>query len=214
MQIQKRQIPWLMAAGRALLGPVLIVADRCGWNGFALAALIVTALVSDIYDGVLARRWHCDTPGVRLFDSMADTFFYACVVAALWMGKPVLWATWRTPVLALVALEAARIGFDMLKFGKPASYHSYLAKTWGLVLAAAVVTVFALGHATVLMAATVALGVACNAEGIAMSLMLPEWRRDVKTLVVAWRLRQELMRRGVVRSGATSVAAEGAAVAR
>jgi CDP-diacylglycerol--glycerol-3-phosphate 3-phosphatidyltransferase len=192
MRIEKRQIPWLMAAGRALLGPVLIVGDRCGWNGFALATLIVTALVSDIYDGVLARRWHCDTPGVRLFDSMADTFFYACVVAALWMGQPVLWATWRTPVLSLVALEAARIGFDMLKFGKPASYHSYLAKTWGLVLAVAVVTVFALGHATVLMALAIALGVACNVEGLAMSLMLPKWRRDVKTLAIAWRMRREL----------------------
>jgi CDP-diacylglycerol--glycerol-3-phosphate 3-phosphatidyltransferase len=194
MQIRKQQIPWLMAAGRALLGPVLIAGESCGWNGFALASLIVTALVSDIYDGVLARRWRCDTPGVRLFDSLADTFFYACVVAALWMGQPALWAVWRVPVLTLVALEAARIGFDMLKFGKPASYHSYLAKTWGLVLAIAVVTVFALGHATVLMVMTVALGVACNVEGFAMSLMLPEWRRDVKTPAVAWQMRRELFR--------------------
>jgi len=196
MQIRKQHIPWLMATGRALLGPVLVLGERCGWNGFTLAALIVTALLSDIFDGILARRWHCDTAAVRLFDSMADTFFYAFVVAALWIGRPTVWASYRAPVLMLLALEAARIGFDLIKFGKPASYHSYLAKTWGLVLAAAIVTVFAAGHAVVLLAATIALGVACNVEGIVMSVMLPVWRRDVKTLGTAWRMRREIRSTG------------------
>jgi len=181
-----------MAGGRALLGPVLIVGEKCGWSGAGLAALIVAALLSDIFDGVLARRWQCDTAGVRLFDSMADTFFYAGVVAALWVGQPALWASWRGPVLMLLACEAGRIGFDLVKFGKPASYHSYLAKTWGLVLAVAVVTAVAIGHADALMTAAVVLGVACNVEGVAMSVMLPVWRRDVKTVAVAWRLRQEM----------------------
>jgi phosphatidylglycerophosphate synthase len=192
MPIRKRHIPWAMAAGRALLGPLLIAGEKCGWSGLGLAALIVTALLSDIFDGVLARRWHCDTPGVRLFDSMADTIFYVCVVAALWVGQPALWASWRAPVLMLLACEAGRIGFDLVKFGKPASYHSYLAKTWGLVLAVAVVTAVAVGHADVFMTAAIALGVACNVEGVAMSLILPEWRRDVKTLAVAWKMRREL----------------------
>jgi len=95
MRMQKQQIPWLMATGRALLGPVLVIGEKCGWNGFTLAALIVTALLSDIFDGVLARRWGCDTAAVRLFDSMADTFFYAFVVAALWIGRPAVWSLLR-----------------------------------------------------------------------------------------------------------------------
>jgi len=192
MPMRKQHIPWLMATGRALLGPVLIIGEKCSWNSFSLAALIVAALLSDILDGIFARRWNCDTAGVRLFDSMADTFFYACVVAALWIGKPAVWASYRAPVLMLLALEAGRIGFDLIKFGKPASYHSYLAKTWGLVLASAIVTVFAAGHAVALLTATIVLGVACNVEGIAMSLMLPVWQNDVKTLAAAWRLRRKL----------------------
>lgn len=188
----RETIPWAMAAGRAALGPVLIAGESCGWSGAALAAMIVAALVSDIFDGVLARRWKCDSAAVRLFDSMADTFFYACVVVAVWRGLPGVWAAWRLPIGGLLAVEAARIAFDMLKFGKPASYHSYLAKAWGLVLASAVVSVFARQHATPLLTAAVVLGFVCNVEGIAMSLLLPEWRRDVKTLAAAWRLRKEM----------------------
>ena len=47
--MQKQQIPWLMAAGRALLGPVLVIGEKCGWSGTGLAALIVAALLSDIF---------------------------------------------------------------------------------------------------------------------------------------------------------------------
>jgi len=53
----KQHIPWAMAAARAVLGPVLIAGAASSWNGFTLAGIVVGALVSDIYDGVLARRW-------------------------------------------------------------------------------------------------------------------------------------------------------------
>jgi CDP-diacylglycerol--glycerol-3-phosphate 3-phosphatidyltransferase len=79
------------------------------------------------------------------------------------------------------------------KFGKPASYHSYLAKTWGLLMAGGVIAALAMGRSNVMIPVALGLGVACNLEGIAMSLMLPAWHRDVKTLRVAWRLRQELV---------------------
>jgi len=195
---RKEQIPWVMAAGRAALGPVLIVGDKCGWSGVGLAALVVTALVSDIFDGVLARKWHCDTAAVRLFDSMADTFFYLCVGLALWLGQPQMWRQNAGLLMAVLAMEAMNWGLAIAKFGKPASYHSYVAKTWGVVLATAVVAAFVAGHSNPLIPVALAIGVASNLEGMVMSAMLPVWRRDVKTLRVAWRLRTELV--GVTRT--------------
>jgi CDP-diacylglycerol--glycerol-3-phosphate 3-phosphatidyltransferase len=190
--MRKQQIPWLMATGRALLGPVLVIGEKCGWNGLTLAALIVTALLSDIFDGILARHWKCDTAGVRLFDSMADTVFYGCVLLAMWTGMPTMWAAHEKGIVALLAMEAINHGLGLAKFRKPPSYHSYLAKTFGLVLAAATVTVFATERANTLLTIALALGVASNVEGVAMSLLLPVWRRDVKTLAAAWRLRRKL----------------------
>jgi hypothetical protein len=178
----RRAVPWAMAAGRAALGPVLIAGAACGWNGVALASLVMTALLSDIFDGVLARRWKCDTAGVRLFDTLADTVFYLCTALALWFG---FW------LVGLAAFEGFRFAFDGWKFGKPASYHSYLAKTWGLVLASAIIAGFAMGRTNMLVPLALGLGFLCNLEGLAMSLMLPEWRRDVKTIVAAWKLRKQ-----------------------
>ena len=190
----KRQlIPWLMAGGRAVLGPVLIVGAKCGWNGLTLAGLVVAALASDIYDGVLARRWGCDTAGVRLFDSMADTVFYLCTAVALWVRVPPIWRSYGWLLGCLLAMEALRFGFDFVKFGKPASYHSYLAKAWGLVMAVAVVAVFAMGRGSLLIPVALGMGILCDVEGLAMSVVMPVWRKDVTTLGEAWRLRGDVV---------------------
>jgi phosphatidylglycerophosphate synthase len=53
----KRAIPWAMIVGRALGCPLILVAAWRGWSGGWLGAIVVVALVSDIYDGILARRW-------------------------------------------------------------------------------------------------------------------------------------------------------------
>jgi len=188
MSFRKEQIPWVMAAGRAVLGLLMVVGQACGWNGVAMAAMIVSALLSDIFDGMLARCWKCDTAAVRLFDSMADTVFYLGVALALWMGHRDVLREHAWLLGTLLSLEVARFAFDFAKFGKPASYHSYLAKTWGLVMAVAVTTTFATGGGW-LIAIALALGIACNAEGLAMSIVLSEWRRDVKTLSAALRIR-------------------------
>ncbi|MES2391014.1 MAG: CDP-alcohol phosphatidyltransferase family protein [Acidobacteriota bacterium] len=188
--MHKHHIPWLMATARALLGPIVALGHAARWDGSALAALVVAALFSDIFDGILARRWHSDTAALRLFDSMADTVFYIGVATAIAIAHPHLWRTHALLFFPLITLEALRFAFDFTKFGKPSSYHSYLAKTWGLLLAISVVTLFARSHADNLIAAALALGILCDIEGLTMSLLLPEWRRDVKSLSTAVRLRR------------------------
>jgi len=190
---RKEHLPWGMAGMRAALGPILIAGAACNWSGVALASLVLSALLSDIFDGVLARRWKCDTAGVRLFDSMADTFFYLCVAIALWIGQPQLCNSNAVLICALFAAEAARFVFDFAKFGKPSSYHSWLAKTWGLLMAIAVTAAFASHSAAPLFRASLIVGILCNAEGLAMSIVLPMWRRDVRNLSQAFRIRRETL---------------------
>src|SRR5580704_2920753 len=192
----KHQIPSLMAAARAALGPVIVIGERAGWSGLTLATMVVTALLSDIYDGVLARRWKCDTAAVRLFDSMADNVFYVGAAVALWMRQPQLMRSFEAPIGIVLGIEVFKFVFDFVKFGKPSSYHSYLAKTWGLVLATTVVMSFAL-HVTlglrVAWWVALALGMVTCLEGLAMSVIMPEWRHDLKTLWRALALRRRIL---------------------
>jgi len=63
----------------------------------------------------------------------------------------------------------------------------------GLVMGVAVIGVLSFGGPRWMVWLSLLIGIACDAEGLAMSLMLPRWRNDVKTLSVAWKLRGEML---------------------
>ena len=183
---------WAMVSLRVVLCPIIVWGAYAGWDGRWLGLIVLVALIDDIFDGVLARRWRCDTPALRLSDTVADTIFYLGVAIALWIREPqVLRGNWQL-LTALFATEAMRYGFDFWKFGKGASYHTYLAKCWGLVMAVAVIGVLSFSGLQWLIPVSLVLGIACNAEGLAMSVVLPRWKNDVKTLTAAWRLRKTM----------------------
>ena len=186
-------IPWSMVWLRVLLCPLILAGAWRGWDGKWVGLIVLVALVDDIFDGVLARRWGCDTPAIRLADSCADTIFYLGVASALWIREPQV-LRGNCKLLAILGiLEIARYAFDLKKFGKAASYHSYLAKSWGLVMGLGVIGLLSFGGPRWMIWFSVMVGIATNCEGLAMSLMLPSWRNDIKTLAAAWRLRGEML---------------------
>ncbi len=191
----RRLIPWSVVWLRVLLGPVVMWGAHARWDGRWLGAIVLMALVDDIYDGILARQWGCDTAGLRLADSCADTVFYLGVAGALWLRAPEVLRENRWLLAGMFVLEAVRYGFDFWKFGKAASYHSYLAKCWGLVMAVGVIALLSIGGLVWLVRVSIWLGIAASVEGLLMSGLLPRWRNDVKTLGAAWRLRREMLAR-------------------
>lgn len=97
---------------------------------------------------------------------------------------------------AVLALECIRYIFDLRKFGKSASYHSYLAKAWGLTMAIALIAVCALDAGKVLLGFALVLGILCDLEGLVMSGLLPRWQHDVKTIPRALALRRSMLAEG------------------
>ena len=81
----RRQTVWGMIWLRVALCPALLWGTRAGWAGPQLAGIVLLALLDDIFDGILARRWGCETSTLRLADSHADTVFYLGVAVALWL---------------------------------------------------------------------------------------------------------------------------------
>ncbi len=181
-----------MVGLRAALGPAIAATARLAHPEAWLGAMIAAGFLSDVYDGVLARRWKTDTDALRIADSAVDMVFYLGVLAAIverhW---PVLRErAWL--LAAVLSLEAIRMAFDWMKFGKMASYHSYTAKMWGALLAASTVTLLCFDRWYWILTLALVWGIVCDLEGLAMSAILPKWRRDVKTLRRALELRREM----------------------
>jgi phosphatidylglycerophosphate synthase len=131
-----RALPFWLVTLRLLLGPGLVLLALNHRRGLWLVIPIAAALISDIYDGRIARHYGVATAGLRRYDSIADTIFYLCVaISAGILEREALIAVAKL-LVAIAILEAFRYTLDFLKFRREASYHMWSAKLWGLFLAA------------------------------------------------------------------------------
>jgi phosphatidylglycerophosphate synthase len=183
------RLPLALTALRAALGPVVLLLAYAGPHPAGLGACLVAALLSDIFDGVIARRLGVATEALRRLDSLADSIFYVAALVAVWhLHAGALQS--RAWVLALlIALELLRYLVDFAKFGREASYHMWSSKLWGLALFAGFFSLLALDADSVAVDLAIWVGILCDLEGLAISLVLRQTRSDVPTIVHAIRTR-------------------------
>ena len=180
-----RRVPLFLTLLRIVLAPVVVATAFYGGSRAVFAACLVAAFVSDIFDGVIARRLGIATPGLRRLDSVADSVFYIAATLAVWHLHPEA-ITQRAELLsALIALELVRYGFDYAKFRREASYHMWSSKLWGIALFVAFLSLLAFDADNLLVTIAIALGVVCDLEGLAISWVLKRWQSDVPTLAAA-----------------------------
>jgi phosphatidylglycerophosphate synthase len=184
------RLPAALVAFRVLLAPVVIVLAKGGRQGIPMAVVILCALLSDIYDGIIARKLGVETTALRRVDSVADTIFYAATAIAAWVLAPRAVLGVGRILLLLVFLEIARYCFDYAKFHREASYHSYGAKLWGLMLASALVLLLAFNISGWFLRAAIWIGIISDLEGLAISIILPAWSHDVPSVFHAFKLRR------------------------
>lgn len=182
-----RLIPIGLVALRFLLGPVLLVDAMDGQTGSSFVLGLVAAFLSDILDGVIARRLGISTAQLRQSDSWADLSFYSCIAASAWLVHPDVVLAFRIPLLLVLAAQVGLYGFSWLKFGRFPSYHTYTAKAWGITLFLATVSLFGFQTAGISLWLAIIMGLINSLEEIAMTLVLPEWRHDVLSLSHALR---------------------------
>jgi phosphatidylglycerophosphate synthase len=173
---------------RLALAPALVVLARGGAPGLVLVGALVAGFVSDVLDGVVARRAGVVTPFLRRLDSSVDTVFYLGVAYAAWHRHSDAVRSLAVPILIVLGAEALNYGLAYAKFRREASYHARSAKLWGLLLFLALVTLLATGSAALLPVALAA-GLLAEAETLAITLVLRGWRHDVPSVWNALRVR-------------------------
>jgi CDP-diacylglycerol--glycerol-3-phosphate 3-phosphatidyltransferase len=183
------RVPLALTLLRALLAPVMVLLALAWPSPAAFGACLVAAFLSDVFDGVIARRLGVATPGLRRLDSIADSIFYVAALFAAWHLHASALRDHAVALLVLGALEAARYVVDLRKFGKEASYHMWTSKLWGLALFAGFLALLVFGEERFFVAAAIWVGVVADVEGLAISWALTAWRTDVPTIWHALRSR-------------------------
>ena len=146
---------------------------------------LIVAFLSDIFDGILARRMNVATPNLRRLDSITDTIFYLCTAFAVWYLYPSVISQHTMALVTLIGLEVARYIFDIRKFGREASYHMWSSKLWGIALFVGIFSVLVLGSSGIAVSVAIYLGIVADMEGLTISVIINEWESDIPTFVHA-----------------------------
>ncbi len=83
-----QHLPSCLVAVRVSLGPLLYLMTVRGVAGAWLVLGLSAAFLSDVFEGILARRIGVATERLRVADSWADGWFYVWVAAAVGRTAP------------------------------------------------------------------------------------------------------------------------------
>ena len=188
----KSRWAWLPLAlvylrGLLILPIVLILVWQV--NEVWLLVCLFIGLISDIFDGIIARRIGVATTSLRRADTIVDTFFFSAIVIAAGMTHPEPFQKYFVGLVILIALKVVRILFDYLKYGREAAYHMWSTKLWGIAVFLALAMLWLGAPTDGIFVFTILLGIVTNLEGLLASIILPTWQHDVPSLVHAFKLR-------------------------
>lgn len=187
-----KSLPLILVIFRFLVAPLLLWDAMDGETSIGFLIGYLGAFLSDIFDGIIARRMKVSTASLRQADSWADVCLYICIAASAWLVHRDIIIAFRLPLLVVVLAQLFWWIVNLAKYGKPASYHTYSAKLWGITLLIATVALFGFKEAGIPLWLAIVVGIVHTFEEIAMTLMLPQWTHDVLSIFHAIALSRNL----------------------
>lgn len=187
-----KQLPKALIFSRPVLGAVLLVCSAFHVTHYPVIAvtLFSIGLLTDIFDGIIARHLRMSTEKLRRLDSTADQVFFVLVAAATLINSTEFFYDHRVELIVLVSTEALAYLICFLKFKKEIATHSISSKIWTLILFATIIQLTVTRHSGILFPICFYTGMATRLEIIAIILVLRKWTNDVPGLYAAILLRQ------------------------
>ena len=189
-----KQLPKILIFSRLLLGflVLLLCFIKIAFYKEYIVALLTLGLLTDIFDGIIARRLNVSTQMLRRLDSTIDQIFFICVVVSTYVICPEFYHSNKLLLSVLIGTELLTYVVSFLKFKKEVATHSIGAKLWTLVLFATLVQIILTCESSLLFLICFWLGVITRLEIILIILVLKHWTNDVPSLYHAIRLRKGL----------------------
>ena len=187
-----KNIPLLLIAFRFLLAPIIILLAIYLKKESRIIILILMylGLISDILDGIIARKVGVSSERLRRSDSQTDLVFWISIGVATYLLFPDLIKENKFAIISIFAMEALCYVISFAKFGKETCTHAYLSKLWGLSLLVAFTSLLGFQFAGSPFYLAVILGLISHIDVILIILILPKWQHDIPSSFHAWKIRK------------------------
>ena len=188
-----KTIPYLLIFLRFLSAIAILLIGYFNDSNFSRNCILILmyfGLLTDIFDGIIARKIGVSSEKLRRLDSQTDLIFWLSIgFAAYFLNPEIIKEHWKSISLILF-MEALCYVISIWKFGKETCTHAWLAKLWGLSLLAAFTAIIGFQEANWAFYLCVILGFISHLDVIVIILILPKWQFDVTSSYHAWKIRK------------------------
>lgn len=187
-----KNIPIALIYSRLLIGFAIVLLSifQAAYYPFLAITLLSIGLLTDVFDGIIARRLNISSEKLRRLDSSIDQVFFISVAVATYIQCPVFFKTNLIKLIVLVAFESSTYLVSYIRFKREIATHSIGAKIWTLILFATLVEVMAHCQSVVLFELCLWVGLVTRIEILAIVFTLKKWTNDVPTIYHAIQLRR------------------------
>jgi CDP-diacylglycerol--glycerol-3-phosphate 3-phosphatidyltransferase len=195
-----KKLPYILITVRFLLAPIIIALAyfKGTQSGVLIVTLMYLGLLTDIFDGIIARKVGVSSEKLRRLDSQTDLIFWLSLgFASYFLNPELIQSEWKGIFLIFV-MEALCYLISFMKFGKETCTHAFLSKMWGLSLL--IVFTYLIGFQQAGWSFYLAVGLGCisHIDVILIVLLLPKWQYDVPSSYHAWNIRNGKQRKKTV----------------
>lgn len=192
-----KNIPYILIAIRFLLAPIIFFLAYL--NGeesrFIILSLMFLGLLTDIFDGIIARKVGVSSEKLRRLDSQVDLVFWLSLAfAAYFLNPELIKSEWKNITIIFV-MEALCYIISFVKFKKETCTHAFLSKMWGLSLLIAFTYLIGFQQSGWAFYLAIILGIVSHIDVILIILILPKWQYDVPSCYHAWNIRKGKQRK-------------------
>ncbi len=186
-------VPNGLSAYRIVMAPVLGILIWYGERDW-FSWLLLVSFTTDMADGYIARKFKQSTKLGAQLDSVGDAATFVAAIAGAWQFETDFFYEHKVMVMAAFIPYLLQILLAITVYGRPSSFHTYLAKAAALLQGVFLLGLFFFGPWMWLFYLAVGVTILEIFEEIVLLYVLPKWKTDVKGLY--WVLKNR-KRRGI-----------------
>lgn len=182
-----RLLPNILSAFRILAAPILVLLalnDR----ETAFTWILILGLLSDMFDGLVARLCKAESELGALLDSIGDNLLLFAAVFGIWVFHFAVIDTHKLAVLLAIGFGIAENIFALLRYHRLSSFHTLLSKVAAFLIGIFIGVLFVFGFEPWLFYLAIGVSVASSIEEFILLALVPRWRSDIPGLW--WILRE------------------------
>ena len=187
----KVNIPKILLYSRLGFAIIIILFSFIGipFKKNIILCLMYFGVLSDIFDGIIARKQNTSSKEFRITDTAIDLVFYLSLAYFIYSFNPSIITKNIKLIAGILSLESLMYLISLVRFRQFPSPHDIMSKFWAIYLLIEF-TLLLLGLDGIHFTIALRVGLIVHAQRVLIYVILKHWEHDIPSLYHAFLLRK------------------------